>query len=191
LSVAQEVAGAHVAAGVPEVAGVLLAQIAAFLAALLIASAIHKVFSWRRTRTVVQEFAGVPRGAASAAALAACTFEALAGALLILPDHRRAGAAFATAILGIYLALIARAVALRRGVVDCGCSFGGGSRNIGKFEIVRNAALLAAALLLLACADGIATMASSQLLAACALLALYGAVDQLMALQPMRQGTVL
>jgi hypothetical protein len=51
--------------------------------------------------------------------------------------------------------------------------------------------LLAAALLLLAYADAIATMAPSQLLAACALLALYGAVDQLMALQPMRQGTVL
>jgi uncharacterized membrane protein YphA (DoxX/SURF4 family) len=191
LSIAHEIAGAHGVAGVQQVAGVVLAQIAAFLAALCIASAVHKVFSWRRTRTVVQEFAAVPRAAASAAALAACTFEALAGALLILPDHRRAGAALATAILGVYLALIARAVALDRGGVDCGCSFGGGSRDIGKFEIMRNAVLLAAALLLLACADGIATLAPSQLLAACALLALYGAVDQLMALQPMRQGTVL
>jgi uncharacterized membrane protein YphA (DoxX/SURF4 family) len=170
---------------------VLLAQIAAFLAVLLIASAIHKTFGWRRTRAVVQDFGGVPRRAASAVALAVCAIEALAGALLILPDHRRAGAAFATVILGIYLALIARAVAVDRGVVDCGCSFGGGSRSLGKFEIVRNAVLLTAALLLLAGADGIATMAPSQLLAACALLALYGAVDQLMALQPMRQGTVL
>ena len=178
------------------VAGVLLAQVAAFLAVLLIASAIHKTFGWRRTRAVVQDFGGVPRRAASAVALAVCAIEALAGALLILPDHRRAGAAFATAILGVYLALIARAVAVDRGVVDCGCSFGGGSRNgrsrkLGKFEIVRNAVLLTAALLLLAGADGIATMAPSQLLAACALLALYGAVDQLMALQPMRQGTAL
>jgi uncharacterized membrane protein YphA (DoxX/SURF4 family) len=170
---------------------VLLAQVAAFLAVLLIASAIHKTFGWRRTRAVVQDFGGVPRRAASAVALAVCAIEALAGALLILPDHRRAGAAFATVILGIYLALIARAVAVDRGVVDCGCSFGGGSRSLGKFEIVRNAVLLAAALLLLAAADGIATMAPSQLLAACALLALYGAVDQLMALQPMRQGTAL
>jgi uncharacterized membrane protein YphA (DoxX/SURF4 family) len=190
LSIAQ-IAGTHGVAGAQEIAGVLLAQIAAFLAALLIASAVHKVFSWRRTRAVVQEFGGVPRGAASAAALAACTSEVLAGVLLVLPDHRRAGAALATAILGVYLALIARAVARGRGGVDCGCSFGGGSRDLGKFEIVRNAVLLAAALLLLACADGIATTAPSQLLAACALLALYGAVDQLMALQPMRQGTVL
>jgi uncharacterized membrane protein YphA (DoxX/SURF4 family) len=185
LSAAQDVAG------VQDVAVVLLAQIATFLAVLLTGSAVHKAFSWRRTRTVVQAFAGVPRRAASAAALAACAIEALAGALLILPDHRRAGAALASAILVIYLALIARAVILNRGVVDCGCSFGGGSRNLGKFEIVRNAVLLSAALLLLAYADAIASPAPSQLLAACALLALYGAVDQLMALQPLRRGTVL
>jgi uncharacterized membrane protein YphA (DoxX/SURF4 family) len=185
LSVAHDVARAH------DVAGVLLAQIAAFLAVLFIASAVHKAFSWRRTRTVVQDFAGVPRHAAFAAALAACAIEALAGALLLLPDHGRAGAALASAILGVYLALIARAVALHRGTVDCGCSFGAGSRSLGKFEIVRNALLLTAALLLLAYADAIASMAPSQLLAACALFALYGAVDQLMALQPMRQGSVL
>jgi uncharacterized membrane protein YphA (DoxX/SURF4 family) len=176
---------------------VLLAQIAAFLAVLLIASAVHKAFGWRRTRAVVEDFGGVPRRAASAVALAVCAIEALAGALLILPDHRRAGAALATAILGLYLALIMHAVAVNRGAVDCGCSFGGGgsrtggSRKLGKFEIVRNSVLLTAALLLLAGADGIAATAPSQLLAACALLALYGAVDQLMALQPMRQGTVL
>jgi uncharacterized membrane protein YphA (DoxX/SURF4 family) len=190
LSVAHDVAGAQGVAGA-HVAGILLAQIAAFLAVLLIASAVHKVFGWRRTRIVMQDFGGVPRHAASAAALAVCAIEALAGALLILPDHRRAGAALATAILGVYLALIARAVALNRGAVDCGCSFGGGSRYLGKFEIVRNAVLLTAALLLLAGADAIATIVPSQVLAACALLALYGAIDQLMALQPMRQGTVL
>ena len=191
MSVAYDVAGAHGAAGAFDVAGVLLAQVGAFLAVLLIASAIHKAFSWRRTRSVVEDFGGVPRRAASAAALAACAIEALAGALLILPDHRCAGAALASAILGFYLALIARAVALNHGVVDCGCSFGGGSRNLGRFEIVRNAVLLTAALLVLTCADASATMAPSQLLAACALLALYGAIDQLMALHPMRQGGVL
>jgi hypothetical protein len=174
-----------------EVAGVLLAQLAAFLAVLLIASAVHKALTWRRTWTVVQNFAGVPRPAASGAAVAACAIEGLAGLLLILPDHRRAGAALATAILGLYLALIARAVAQRRGAVDCGCSFGASSRRLGTFEIARNAVLLAAALFLLAFADAVAALAPSQLLAACALLALYGAVDQLTALHPLRQGTVL
>ena len=58
-----------------EVAGVLLAQLAAFLAVLLVVSAAHKALSWRRTGTVVQNFAGVPRAAASAAAVAVCSIE--------------------------------------------------------------------------------------------------------------------
>jgi Methylamine utilisation protein MauE len=174
-----------------EVAGVLLAQLAAFLAVLLVACAAHKALAWRRTWTVVQNFAGVPRAAASGAVLAACAIEGLAGLLLILPDCRRVGAAFAAAILGLYLALIARAVAQRHGAVDCGCSFGASSRRLGPFEIARNAVLLAAALLVLAFADAAAPMVASQLLAACALLALYAAVDQLAALQPLRRGTVL
>jgi uncharacterized membrane protein YphA (DoxX/SURF4 family) len=174
-----------------EVAGVLLAQLAAFLALLLVASAAHKALAWRRTRKVVENFAGVPRPAASAAAGAACVIEGVAGLLLILPDYRRAGAALASVILGLYLALIARAVAQRRGAVDCGCSFGASSRRLGAFEIARNAVLLACALTLLAFADEVAPLVPSQLLAACALLALYGAIDQLTALQPMRRGTVL
>lgn len=173
-----------------DVARVLLAQLGAFLAALLIASAAHKALSWRRTLGVVQDFAGIPRPAASSAALLVCAVEGLAGLLLLLPDHRRAGAALATTVLGVYLALIARAVARRRGAVDCGCSFGASSRGLGAFEIVRNALLLASALLLL-CSEATAPTAPSQLLAACALLALYVALDQLMALQPMRRGTVL
>jgi hypothetical protein len=174
-----------------EVAGVLLAQLAAFLAVLLVASSAHKALTRRRTWRVVQNFAGVPRPAASAAVVAACAIEGLAGLMLVLPDHRRAGAALAAAILGLYLVLIARAVAQGRGAVDCGCSFGASSRRLGSFEIVRNAALLAAALLLLAFADAVAPWVPSQLLAACALLALYGAVDQLTALRPLRRGTVL
>jgi hypothetical protein len=174
-----------------EIAAVLLAQLAAFLAVLLVASAAHKAWAMRRTRTVVQNFAGVPRPAAAGAALAACAIEGLAGLLLILPDHRRAGAALAAAILGLYLALIVRAVAQRRGALDCGCSFGASSRRLGRFDIARNALLLAAALLVLEFANGVAPLAPSQLLAACALFALYGAVDELTALRPMRRGTVL
>jgi uncharacterized membrane protein YphA (DoxX/SURF4 family) len=173
-----------------EIAAALLAQLAAFLAVLLAGSAIHKTFGWRRTRAVVRDFAGVPRPAAAGAAAAVVAIEALAGLLLILPDHRRAGAALASAILALYLALIARAVAQRRGAVDCGCSFGARSRRLGSFDIARNTLLLAAALLL-AFSNAIGAWVPSQLLAAGALLALYAAIDQLMALQPLRQGTVL
>ena len=174
-----------------EVFGVLLAQLAAFLALLLVVSAAHKALAWQRTRAVVQNFAGVPHAAASGAAVAACAIEGLAGLLLILPEYRRAGAALAAAMFGLYLVLIVRAVAQRRGAVDCGCSFGAGSRRLGAFEIARNAVLLAAAALLCAFAEAVAPLAPSQLFAACALLALYGAIDQLTELQPMREGTVL
>jgi len=84
-----------------------------------------------------------------------------------------------------------RAVVQRRGAVDCGCSFGASPRRLGTFEIARNLLLLASALLLLRFEDAVAPLVPSQLLAACALLALYGAVDQLTALHPLRQGTVL
>jgi hypothetical protein len=174
-----------------EIAAALLAQLAAFLAVLLIASAAHKAARFARTREVVVNFAGVPGSAAAVAAAAACAIEGLAGLLFILPDHGRAGAALAAAILALYLALIARAVAERRGALDCGCSFGAGPRRLGMFELARNSVLLASALLLFAFADTLAPLAPSQLLAACALLALYGAIDQLGALEPLRRGTVL
>lgn len=177
--------------GADAVAGALLGQLAAFLALLLAASAAHKAFSWRRTQRVVQDFAGVPRPAAAAAALTACLAEALAGISLMLPDHRRAGAVLAAVMFAVFLALIARAVIQHRGAVDCGCSFGAGRKSLGAFEIARNTALLASALMLAARANEISPIVPSQLLAACALLALYAAVDQVMALRPMRPGTVL
>jgi Methylamine utilisation protein MauE len=173
------------------VAGVLLAQLAAFLALLLIASAAHKAVGWRRTRRVVENFAGVPRPAAAVAAFAACAAEALAGASLVVPELRSTGAWLAAAIFGTYLGLILRAVMQHRGAVDCGCSFGSDPKRLGAFELARNTLLLAAAVLLAAFAHAVSPIAPSQVLAAGALLALYGALDQVMAIQPMRRGTVL
>jgi hypothetical protein len=58
--------------------------------------------------------------------------------------------------------------------------------------VARNAALVLLALLVaVPAAAGSVTVAASQVWAACALLALYGAFDQVMALQPMRRGEVL
>ena len=170
----------------------LLAQLAAFLAVLLIVSAAHKALELAAHADGRGEFCRrAARRGAPAPRSPRARSRGLPVLLLVLPDYRRAGAALAAAIFGLYLVLIVRAVAQRRGAVDCGCSFGASSRRLGTFEIARNAVLLAAALLLLAFADAVAPLAPSQLLAACALLALYGAVDQLTALQPMRQGTVL
>jgi hypothetical protein len=176
----------------PAVAELLSSQLAAFLALLLAASAIHKSLRFGRARSVMHEFAGVPRAAAPLAVAAACLGEGLSAVLLIVPASRSIGAWLAAAILGAYLGLIVHAIAKDRRHVDCGCSFGATRRALGTYEVVRNCVLVAFALLVAASADGrAAPLAASQMLAACAFLALYGALDQVMGLRPMRRGAVL
>jgi hypothetical protein len=177
-------------------AGVLAAQLAAFVAVLLAVSAGHKVVKWSYSRNVVREFAGLPHHVATAALAAAALGEAVAGVLLLLPGAhlRMIGASLAAAIWAAYLVFILRAVLQGRREVDCGCSFGSGAganhRPLGAFQIGRNAVLLGLAILVAASARGAVPVQGSQLLAACALLALYGALDQVMALAPMRSGEV-
>jgi hypothetical protein len=171
------------------VAQLLAAQLAAFLAALLLASAAHKGIRFAHARKVVHEFAGVPRTLAAAVAMAAALGELVAAAALLVPAYRFAGASLAALIWGVYLALILRAIAQGRRDADCGCSFGAGPHALGAFEVARNALLVAFAVLVGAsAARGAAPLAASQMLAACAFLALYGALEQVMAVRPPRRG---
>jgi uncharacterized membrane protein YphA (DoxX/SURF4 family) len=181
------------AASTPEVVEWLLVQLAAFQAALLIASGLHKLISFDRIQSAVRKFAGVPSAFAPAAVVGAAAAELLAGILLLTPSLRAVGAALAMLIWGGYLLLILRAVAQGRRAVDCGCSFGAAQRPLGAYHVVRNAALTGAALLVAAgAAQGAAVSVSGpQILAALALLALYGALDQVMALTPPRAGELL
>jgi len=175
-----------------DVMRILIAQLAAFLALLLLASAVHKAIRWPHTRRVVRDFAGVPAAAAPVTALAAALAEALAAALLFAPAYRPAGALLAALLWVAYLALIVRAIAQGRRDVDCGCSFGRAHRPLGAFQGARNAALVFLALLVaVPAAGGGVPVTASEVLAACALLALYGALDQVMALQPLRRGELL
>jgi hypothetical protein len=175
-------------APISEILGLLSSQIAAFLALLLAASAAHKALGFARARAAAREFAGVPAAAAAAAVAAAALAEALAAVLLIAPDCRAAGAWLATALFGVYLALIARAI-LEQREVDCGCSFAGSRRAPGAFEAMRNGVLVVLAMLAaLSSAGGALPVSASQALAACALLALYAALDQVMGQQPIRKG---
>jgi hypothetical protein len=174
-----------------EVMRLLSAQLAAFLALLLAAAAVHKWMRSAHLRTAVQELAGVPRAAAAWAVMAAALGEALAAAMLFVPAYRAAGAVLAALMWGGYLALILRAIAAGRRDVDCGCSFGRTRHPLGVFEAARNVVLVAMALLVAASAGGAPPLAASQLLAACAFLALYGALDQVMALQPLRRGAAV
>jgi hypothetical protein len=171
-----------------QVMRLLSAQLAAFLALLLAAAALHKWLRSAQMRTAVQELAGVPRAAAAWAVMAAALGETLAAAMLFVPGYRAAGALLAALVWGGYLALILRAIAQGRRDVDCGCSFGRSRHPLGVFETARNVVLVAMALLVAASAGGAPPLSASQLLAACAFLALYGALDQVMALQPSRRG---
>jgi hypothetical protein len=173
------------------VARVLVSQLSAFLALLLVASAVHKWVRWAHTRKVVHDFVGVPRSASAGVALAAALGELLAAAALFAPTYRLAGASLAALIWGAYLALILRAIGQGRRDADCGCSFGVNRHPLGVFEVARNAVLVGfAALVAVSAASGAVPVAASQVLAACALLALYGALDQVAALRPLRRGAV-
>jgi Methylamine utilisation protein MauE len=181
------------------------AQLAAFEALLLIASALHKGATWSRARTAVQRFAGVPTSMASAVLGSVIAGEVVAGALLIVPVTRMAGGITASLIWAMYLGLIVRAISQGRSDVDCGCSFGSAQRPLGAFQTARNAVLMALALFIAVVSGGIGdafsggsaavaaggAILSFQLLAALGLLALYGALDQVMAVQPLRGGELL
>jgi methylamine utilization protein MauE len=173
------------------VAQLLVEQCAVFLALLMGASAIHKIARWGRTLGAAREFVGVPAGAAAYTVVAACVIESLAAALLMAPSYRETGARLATVVLGLYLGLILRAIVLGRRDVDCGCSFGAPRRILGAFEVGRNTLLLILAALVALAGGSSAPASASEVLAAVAFLTLYGALDQVMGLEPMRKGTVL
>jgi hypothetical protein len=170
----------------------LVAQLAIFQTLLLTASAVHKAVKWSYSKGVVQQFIGVPRAAAASALGFAIAAELVAAALLTVPGYRAAGALLAALIWAVYLAFIFRAIFRNRRDIDCGCSFGPTSRPLGSFQVARNAVLAGLALFIAgvsATGGGVAVL-GSQVLGGIALLALYGALDQVMALRPLRGGEV-
>jgi hypothetical protein len=171
----------------------LVVQLAAFQAVLLLASGLHKLARRGRTRSVIHDFAGVPRYLAPAAGVVVAATEMLVGSLLLTPSHRALGGVLAVLIWGGYLALILRAIAQGRRDVDCGCTFGATQRPLGVFQVMRNGVLVCVALLVAAGSAASVTgpVIASQILAAFSLLALYGALDQVMALRPLRRGELL
>ena len=171
----------------------LVVQFAAFLAVLLPVSALHKLIGRRRAQAVVREFAGVPPRLAPFAIVVVAGTELFASLLLLLTSYRAAGGVLAVLISGGYLLLIVRAIARGRRDVDCGCSFGAAHRPLGAYQVARNAAVTGVAVLVAAGSAASATVpvGASQILAAFALFALYLALDQVMALQPLRSGELL
>jgi hypothetical protein len=171
----------------------LTVQFAAFEALLLMVSAGHKTVRWSYSRGVVLEFAKVPAALAAPALAGVALVESAAAAMLLLPAYRAIGGLLAASVWTVYLALIVRAIIQGRRDADCGCSFGPTRRPLGWFQVSRSALLLGVAAMVtgVSAAGGSVAVESFQVLAACALLALYGALDQVMALRPLRSGEVL
>jgi hypothetical protein len=171
----------------------LFIQFAAFESVLLLASGVHKLLRRARTQRAVRELAGVPRHFAPFAAVIVAMAELLASLLLWTPSYRLMGGTLAVLIWSGYLALILRAIARGRRDVDCGCTFGAAQRPLGAYHVARNAVLTGVAVLVAGgSAAGVSGPAvASQVLAALVLFALYGALDQVMALMPPRNGELL
>lgn len=175
------------------VAQLLVVQMAVFLAALLLAAGLHKLIRREHLRSVIQEFAAVPARLALPAVLGVALAEMVTGVMLWWPAYREAGGALAALLWGGYLLLILRAIAQGRRDVDCGCTFGAAQRPLGTYQVARTAVLTGVALLVALCAARTAAgpAAASQMLAACTLVALYGALDQVMVLAAPRGGELL
>jgi Methylamine utilisation protein MauE len=180
----------------------LAAQLAAFLSLLLLASGLHKLLGRGRAQSVMREFAGLPRTLAPIAVISVAAAEGIAGVMLLTPAYRAQGGAVAALIWAAYLGLIVRAMAQGRRDVDCGCTFGTAHRPLGAFQVTRNAALVGMGALVATggtTAVGVpagtgltaGSVIASRILAALTLAALYGALEQVMALRPPRGGVLL
>lgn len=166
-------------------------QFSLFLSLLLGVSAAHKGMQFGRICRAAQELAKLSGRAASVAVVISGIWEAGAAVLLWNPGTRGIGALHAAVLIGIYLALIGRAFSEKRGTVDCGCSLGGGYRVLGSFEVLRNACLVALALLVAASASDPARAVSfSDLLATSAMLAVYYALDEVMGVLRTMRGVI-
>jgi hypothetical protein len=166
---------------------------ATFQAMLLAAAAVHKAVRWTHSRNVMRQFAGVPGVLAGTSLGVATAVELAAGAQLLVPAYRTTGAVLAALIWTLYVALIVRAVVQGRRDVDCGCSFGPTSRPLGSFQIARNLVLAALAVFIawVSASGGSVPAQGTFVLGGLALLTLYGALDQVMALQPLRSGELI
>ncbi len=181
-------------------------QLAVFLALLLSVAAVHKMIWSVRARRAAGTLTGIEWRNTGVAVKLATLAELGAAGLLAIPAFRAGGALLAGLLWSVYFALIARSIVVGRRDVDCGCSFGAAHRPLGPFQLLRCASLVLLALIVaglclmrtgrdgavasLGGASGGAAMLIAEGLAAVAMLALYAALDHLMALRPLRAGEI-
>lgn len=184
--------GGSAGSGVP---ALLAAQFAGFLALLLLASAAHKLAQRSHTQHAIRSLTGLDARPAALALAGLVLAEGIAGAALLIPPLRAAGAVLAAGLWGGYFLGLARAVAAGRRDVDCGCSFGAATpAALGAPQLLRTGGLALGALLVAFGAAaprmpdaGLAQVslgrAASLACGSIALFALYLAFDQLLDLR--------
>jgi hypothetical protein len=164
------------------VTAALAVQVAAFLAALALVSAGHKLA--RPARAAIEALTGVSATTAAVALVILAIAEAGAGVALLIPALRTAGAVLAATVWAGYGVALARAVAAGRRDLDCGCSFGESHARLGPHHVLRAGGLALVAATIAAAPAAVArhsfAVSLSTIGGALALLALYFALDQLM-----------
>jgi len=170
-----------------------------FMALLLGVAAAHKLLWRERALIAVSGLTRLSSRPAGLALGAAVGIEIAAAIALLLPDYRIPGALLAALLWSLYLAAMAYTLISHGGAIDCGCSFGKTHRPLGRFQLLRTAALALLAFALAirpaALAAGTSAVAMpvllvTQALCACALLALYAALDSVMSLDALRPGVL-
>lgn len=114
------------------------------LAALLAAAAAHKLKARGAFAEVIRDYQIAPPAFSPFLATVVIAMEAAIAASLLTPSLRMVAASGAALLFAGYGAVISVNIARGRTAIDCGCSFGGGSR-LTPLLLVRNGVLTAAA----------------------------------------------
>lgn len=154
-----------------------MAALVLFCAALLAASALHKVLARERLAEAAARLVGVGAVPGQLLLVLAGSLEVVAAACLLAPPLRVIGALIAAAVWAAYALALAR----RRGqTLDCGCDLAARAKPVGSGQILR-----AAGLVLLAGIVALLPQAPFTLdapFAAAGLLALYLGASELLAI---------
>lgn len=157
------------------------------LAAILLAAASHKLRAPHRFARQIGGYDLLPAGASAMAARAVSMVEMLIAVALLVPMLRGWGAVGAVALLLLYTGAIAINLLRGRRDIDCGCSGPGLERPLTGALIVRNAVLVALAVLAALPTSGAALHGFGLFLIAAVVavgLILYTAIEGLLANQP-------
>ncbi|MFM7143683.1 MAG: MauE/DoxX family redox-associated membrane protein, partial [Alphaproteobacteria bacterium] len=142
----------------PAIDPAILAALRLALALLLLRAALHKLRDREAFRDALSGYALLPAAVGPAVARVLPALELAAAVLLVLPPTARAGAVLAGALLLVYSAAIATALARGRADAACGCGGPAGELGLSGGLLVRNAILLCVAT---ACAAATAARAPS------------------------------